>query len=499
MRPKPFLMVVLIGMLPVSACQGISTPAAAYPNATDIKSEKEAILQQAYAVVDEYNALIETEKQTGNFGPAGAEYFLFRGESLKRVQQKETEVQNKIAELNEAYYQLILQEISEGAYPNQQGAAAREFKWAMSDFSEPTDEEWKNGTYVSIYSTESGVYSRVAIGDLYLIVRENNILSATAQAKYEEQQDAIPVPEKIVQVIQRIEGKDTHVKVGGSSGFSDPSLRRVILTTYQTATRAYAFHDLTDQIISINPKEMPSEARPISKEKLEKIARDLVAQASPDIDLNMLTPDHSEKRGGDTANFFFQWIDTSKTLSNGKPPQIQVGLNGKGELISYYNTIPLAINPTDTVTPDEIDVSVIQRVEGMRSQVKVGGDSRFTLTPRFSSDSFLYRYETDSRYYALDGITRRIIAITPKIMPTGIVDLPVSELEKMVRDLIALAEPNLDLDKLTPNHSSKTGIYLFHWDHPTIRFEDGTYYYIQVEVNGRGELISYVNLIPLAR
>lgn len=495
MRPKPFLVVVLIGMLLVSACQGISTPAA-YPNATDIKSEKEAILQQAYAVVDEYNALIETEKQTGNFGAAGDVYFLFRGESLKRVQQKETEVLNKIAELNEAYYQLTLQEISMGAaYPNQQEAADREFKLAMGDFSGPSKEEWENGTYVSIYSTQSGVYSKVAIGDLYLIVRENNILSATAQAKYEEHLNTIPVPENIVQAIQRIEGKGSHVKVGGSSGFSDPSLKRVILTTYQTETRAYAFYDRTDQLISINPKEMPAGIQSLSVEELEKLAWELVSLASPGINMDTLTPDHRQKIG----TYFFQWIDNSKTLSNGHHPKIQVGLNGKGELLSYYNTIPLAINPTDTVTPDEIDVHAIQRVEGMRSQVKVGGDSGFTLTPLFSSDSFLSRYETDSRYYAFDGLTHRIIAIHPKTMPAGIVDLPVPELEKIVRDLIALAAPDLNLDALTPDHSSKTGTYLFHWDDPTKQFEDGTYYYIQVEMNGKGELLSYVNLIPLAR
>lgn len=337
MQPKPFLMVVLIGMLLVSACQGINTPAA-YPNATDTKSEKEAILQQAYAAADEYNAFVETENQTGNIIDFGGEYFLFKGESLKRAQQKETEVLNKIAELNEAYYQLTLQEISMGAYPNQQYAATREFKWALSDFSEPTDEEWENGTYVLIYSTQSGVYSKVAIGNLYLIVRENNILSATAQAKYEEHLNSIPVPENIVQAIQRIEGKDTHVKVGGSSGFSDPSLPRVILTTYQTETRAYAFYDRTDQIISISPKEKPSGIQSLSVEELEELAWELVSLASPGINMDTLTPNHGQKIG----TYFFQWIDNSKTLSNGHHPKIQVGLNGKGELISYYNTIPLA-------------------------------------------------------------------------------------------------------------------------------------------------------------
>lgn len=338
MRPRQFLVsLILIGMLFVSACQGISTPAA-YPNATDIKSKKEALIQQAYAVVDEYNAFVETEKQTGNFIDTDGEWFLFTGESLKRVQQKETEMQNKIAELNEAYYQLVVQEISMGAYPNQQEAADREFKWGMGDFSEPTEEEWKNGTHVLIYSTESGVYSRVAIGDLYLIVRENEILSATAQAKYEEHLNTIPIPENIVQVIQRIEGKDSHVKVGGSSGFSDPSLPRVILTTYQTETRSYAFYDRTDQIISISPKEKPSGIQSLSVEELKKLAWELVSLASPDINRDTLTPDHGQKIG----TYFFQWIDNSKTLSNGLHPQIQVGLNGKGELISYYNTIPLA-------------------------------------------------------------------------------------------------------------------------------------------------------------
>ncbi len=319
--------------------------------------------------------------------------------------------------------------------------------------------------------------------------------NATDIKSEKEATNSVQVPENIIQVIQRIEGKDAHVKAGGSSGFLDPSLTGVILTPYQTETRSYAFYDLTDQIISITPKEKPSGIQSLSVEELEKLAWDLVTLASPDINIDTLTSNHGQKIG----TYFFQWMDTSKTLSNGLHPQIQVGLNGKGELISYYNTIPLATNSTNSVTPNEIDILAIQRVEGTNSQVKVGGDSGFTLTPLFSSDSFLSRYETDNRYYALDGITHQIIAINPKTIPTGIVDLPVPELEKLVRDLIELAVPNLNLDALIPDHSSKAGIYIFHWDDPTKRFDNGTYYYLQVEVNGKGELLSYVNLIPLAR
>jgi len=75
---------------------------------------------------------------------------------------------------------------------------------------------------------------------------------------------------------------------------------------------------------------------------LEKIARDLVVRASPEINLDVLTPDHGEKRAGNIANLFFRWIDISKMLSNGQHPFIQIGLTGKGKLLSYVNTIPLA-------------------------------------------------------------------------------------------------------------------------------------------------------------
>lgn len=343
-------------MFLASSCAPV-TQAVPYPNSsvpTDIstftvtpsQSEKDLIIEQIHELVDQYNAFLEKEKQTGNFVtfelPDGSEGFLLTNESLKRAQQEETEVRNKIAELNEAYYQLASQENSKGAYPNQQYAASREFRMAMGEYSGPTEEEWENGTYVSIYSADSGGYSKVAIGDLYLIVKENEIFSATAQAKYEEHLDSLPVPENIIQAIQRIEGKDSHVKVGYSSGFSDPSLPGLILNTYQTETRYYAFDDQTNQIIAIDPVEMPSGSEPISTEELEKIARDLVARASPEINLDVLTPDHGEKRAGNTANLFFRWIDTSKMLSNGNHPFIQIGLTGKGELLNYVNTIPLA-------------------------------------------------------------------------------------------------------------------------------------------------------------
>lgn len=334
----------------ITACQSSAT-AAPFPTPTptapaSIQQKKAAILQEITALVDQYNAFLEKEKQTGNFVtfelPDGSEGFLLTNESLKRAQQKETEVRNKIAELNEAYYQLASQENSKGAYPNPQYAATREFRIAMGEYSGPTKEEWENGTYVSIYSADSGGYPKVAIGDLYLIVKESEILNATAQAKYEEHLDSLPVPENIIQAIQRIEGKESHVKVGYSSGFSDPSLPGLVLNTYQTETRYYAFDDQISQIIAINPVEMPSDSEPISIEELEKIARNLVARASPGINLDALTPDHGEKRAGNIANLFFRWIDISKMLSNGNHPYIQIGLTGKGELLNYINLIPLA-------------------------------------------------------------------------------------------------------------------------------------------------------------
>ncbi|MBI5842525.1 MAG: hypothetical protein HZB19_20745 [Chloroflexi bacterium] len=298
-----------------------------------------------------------------------------------------------------------------------------------------------------------------------------------------------------IRAIQRVEGKNVQVKVGGNSGFMAPQATGVTASTYETDNRYYTLDDRTHQIVAINPKIMPTGVVDLSIQELEKMVRELIAVAAPDLNLDALTPNHGSKIGA----YFFHWDDPTKQFEDGSHPYIQVGVTGKGELLNYINLIPLANDPTDTVTPDELDILAIQRVEGINTQVKVGGDSGFTLPPFFSSDSFLSRYETDSRYYALDYITHQIIAINSKTMPTGVVDLPIPELEKMVRDLIALAAPDLNLDALTPNHGSKTGTYFFHWDDLTKQFEDGTYFYIQVEVNGKGELLDYINTLPMAR
>jgi len=164
---------------------------------------------------------------------------------------------------------------------------------------------------------------------------------------------------------------------------------------------------------------------------------------------------------------------------------------------------PSAATSTFTVTPakidSELDIQAIQKIEGEDSQIKYADRADFSLP--YLSDVSLSTYETDSRYYTLDDQTHQIIAIEPKNMPSGSEGLSMQELEKLAREMIALASPEINLDTLTPKHGSKIGTYFFHWEDRTRSFVEGdrSYPCAQVGLTGKGELLNYINTLPMSR
>ena len=72
---------------------------------------------------------------------------------------------------------------------------------------------------------------------------------------------------------------------------------------------------------------------------LEQVARDLIARAAPSVRLEGLTPVHTAVEG----NFIFRWEDrTLPLLEDGLSyPFIQVALTASGDLLNFYNTLPL--------------------------------------------------------------------------------------------------------------------------------------------------------------
>jgi hypothetical protein len=110
-------------------------------------------------------------------------------------------------------------------------------------------------------------------------------------------------------------------------------------------------------------------------------------------------------------------------------------------------------------------------------------------------------YETEEKYYTLDSRLRLVVFILPKNMPQGVEGLSVQELEKMSRDMIALVSPEVNLGPLTYTFNQKIGTYFFRWEDLTKPLlDDGrSYPFVQVGMNGKGELLNYYNTLSMSR
>lgn len=90
----------------------------------------------------------------------------------------------------------------------------------------------------------------------------------------------------------------------------------------------------TNHIVVIDNQNVitqPGPAGQYSPQNLEQMAEDLIARLAPNVDVETLTPEHSNK--GD--NYFFRWVDPSRS---GRP-FIQVGYNVEGNLLNYFNAL----------------------------------------------------------------------------------------------------------------------------------------------------------------
>lgn len=145
----------------------------------------------------------------------------------------------------------------------------------------------------------------------------------------------------------------------------------------------------------------------------------------------------------------------------------------------------------------EPDYQIIRRIEGDDVQISF---KDVTLSP-YRPDTPYTVYETATMRYNIDSRQRLVTWIEPIISPQGAEELPVAELEKMAREMIALVSPEINLDILTYSFYQKIGTYFFRWDDFTKPvLDDGrSYPFVQVGLNGKGELLNYINTLPMAR
>ena len=113
------------------------------------------------------------------------------------------------------------------------------------------------------------------------------------------------------------------------------------LRRYQTAVWTYILDPQTHFIVEILPVNETAElgGSPLTPAELDQAARLWVGKAAPDTKLEGLTANPSSQSG----NTLFRWEDHSlPLLEDGHSyPFIQVALSLSGQLLNYFNTLPL--------------------------------------------------------------------------------------------------------------------------------------------------------------
>jgi len=337
----------------VSACQSATAPtppsipwtstAPSVSTSVDpasIQQKKQTILQEIYTLVDQYNAFLEKEKATGNYTvvrlPDGSEGVQYTNESVGRVDAEMTRVVTLIVELNKKYYELSVQENPPIAYPDSTYPA--NIGELNIEYRAWRENEIKHGSTVLI-ATENGSKHPLLIGDSYVAdegwVQQFDIAQVQARQDYFASID----PEPDYEIIRRIEGAEVQITFKDVS--NTPYRTGKPYTEYETATMRYTLDSTLHLVVGMSPIVKPQHTTGLSVPELEKLARDMIVLVSPEIDLDMLTYRFGQKDG---VSFFFRWEDLTKPLlDDGRSyPFVQVGLNGKGELLNYVNTLPMS-------------------------------------------------------------------------------------------------------------------------------------------------------------
>ncbi|MBI5842526.1 MAG: hypothetical protein HZB19_20750 [Chloroflexi bacterium] len=335
---------ILLIALSISACQSGTAPA----TPTSVQSEKEAIIEQIHQTVEQYNAFLEKEKSTGNYTIVrledGSEGVQFTNESIGKVSAEMERVVGLIVELNEKYFKLSMQEHPPVAYPYST-IQSNEYGKLISEYKAWLENELKNGSTIIII-TESGDKHPILIGDSYVAEKEWEQKLDIAEEKANQEYLNFINPEPDYQIIRRIEGADVRITFKEVS--NSPYRTDTPYTDYETDTMRYMIDSRQRLVVSMSPIAEPQVATGLSVPELEKMARQMIALVSPEINLDSLTYSLGQKTitdsSGQKTNYFFRWEDLTKpVLDDGRSyPFVQVGLNGKGELLNYINTLPMA-------------------------------------------------------------------------------------------------------------------------------------------------------------
>ncbi len=169
---------------------------------------------------------------------------------------------------------------------------------------------------------------------------------------------------------------------------------------------------------------------------------------------------------------------------------------GADRLKWKYVTQIIALSNAPSEELMNLDIQEIQKFDS--GTVSLVGISAY---PPYRSDIELTRYETEKTSYLLYTDLHEFIEVVPKEAPPTDRGGSLEDLKAKAVEVIKLLSPNTEVNNLTIIQHEKAGAYFFRWEDRTKTFlDDGaTYPFIQVALNGNGELLNYNNTLPLAR
>jgi hypothetical protein len=205
----------------------------------------------------------------------------------------------------------------------------------MQDYTTWIQNELVHGTIVVVYDPDASNYVPELIGDSYVNLQAKEVV--IQKLRWWVRGPSAAAIQQDIQLIQSIEPGNVDLTDVTSLPFFRNDLS---LTQYDTSSRTYIVYSEVHAIIEIIPNQIPQGVTNLSTGALEVKARALIALLAPGVDLSQLMPVPGSKIG----TYFFRWENRTKpVLDDGMSyPFIQVGLNGDGELLNYYNTLPLA-------------------------------------------------------------------------------------------------------------------------------------------------------------
>jgi hypothetical protein len=311
----------------------------------DLETQRQKIWDQVILDVSEFNQLVEREKLLGEVenthnDQTGEDFFTFIGESDKKIRTAHDHLIDRIHELHDESLALYKQEYNPTPFPtfSTKEEALNFYYQTMQENQDWLEEQDKAKNVLKVYDPDRGGYiSLLPFEQMDWLALRNEALNQVRLA-------AELSPERQAQHKSIVEGLDRQPVIA-SEITSLPFYRNdITLFQYQTQKNYYVLN--TDgTVIEIIPVQIPliDQFTPVALlnvNQLEENARVLIASIAPATDLETLTSAFGSKIG----SYFFRWEDRTKPLlDDGRSfPFIQVALSQNGELLNYYNTLPLS-------------------------------------------------------------------------------------------------------------------------------------------------------------